>query len=1181
MGIYAFGSVLENLRQVVAPEPEDGELLRTFLDGANQAAFEILVRRHGPMVLRLCRRFLGNVSDAEDAFQATFLLLARQARSIRNSRSLGSWLHGVAYRMASNIHRATSRRRRHEQRAVSSEPTDPVVSASCREIQAVLEQEIEALPDSYREPFILCCLENLSSAEAANRLGLTEAAVRNRLTRARKRLRAQLARRGVSLVAALALVSLSTDDVLGAVSRQLLSSTTQAGVAIVSQAPLTDLLVSPRVIELVEEGAKAVVFTKSIVLALFLVTIMVVGSGILFPFLPELFAQPTRNEKKESKTEGNETTTTIHAPVDRLGDPLPQGAVARLGTRRLFGPHRPRWSAFSPDGTKLATLGDYGVTVHDVTTGRQLVEREHYWPKGNAIGWRADGTGVALVQLLDDTYFISAFTDPKEELPEHLGNWNPGFYFFSFSPDATRLAVVPDPKKKQFTVDIFPTTPGKRISELKPLQTLGPFVGPCREIRYTTRGLFFLTGPLDKEGDWTISIVDPDKNAIVQTVTIPHPTYSMWGFMHSLSVDARLAAIPPRPKTDENGKSTTGRSTADRSDGTIRIWDLQAGKELQSIPFPKGAGIRHSLTPDGKKLIASGDKTYFQIWDVATGKEIARSPQPRDSYHDWNASAIAVSPDGKKFATARQDGRIDLWDTASGKPLIPLDTHRKPIIAVSVSPNSQLVATLGQDATLRVWELATGKLGSTIRAPGTEFTWSYSGPHRRLAFTPDGRGLLFQSGEELTLVDPLTGNPLDLPNELRGYKATVGGFSADGKTLTLFDKDAVTLHDWPNGKLRQTITLKQPKFDKVRYSASLSPDARFLFTYSVGEWMDVQGGSSQRIIDLWDAQTGKQLPLLSIPNSWHPTGCFTPDGRVLYMGGYSSHLNDKKRTLADALTMWDPLKGKFLRQLVEPPMPQSGEPDRAVGILAISANGRLLATFERVNMVYETVWIYETASGRPLKKLVGHDRQVNGLAFSPDSRRLVSVGEDQIGLVWDVTIPELANQQGGRPTDKELIHAWNRLGETDPTIGYQGIATLLADSTNALNLLKENLLPAPVPTNDELDNLIQQLSANRFTEREKASKELERFGPNAVAGVKSRLATTTSQEVRDRLKRFLDAYDGPNPSPYELRCIRGVIALESIRIPKAKELLAELAKGKADDVLTREALTALPRMRGR
>jgi hypothetical protein len=140
---------------------------------------------------------------------------------------------------------------------------------------------------------------------------------------------------------------------------------------------------------------------------------------------------------------------------------------------------------------------------------------------------------------------------------------------------------------------------------------------------------------------------------------------------------------------------------------------------------------------------------------------------------------------------------------------------------------------------------------------------------------------------------------------------------------------------------------------------------------------------------------------------------------------------------------------------------------------------------------------------------------------------------------------------------------------------------MVAAPAESVALLKAKLRPAAVPTDADLDRVTTKLGAAESDDREKASAELESFGSNAVAGAKARLKTAESPEVRDRLTRFLGRYDGPHPSPYELRSVRGVAALEAIGTPEAKTLLGELAKGKGEDALAREAAGALRRLTNR
>src|SRR6266446_10604429 len=167
----------------------DEQLLQAFQSRGDERAFAGLVHRHGPMVLHVCRRVLGHEQDAEDAFQAAFLVLARNAAALRKKSSHASFLHGIAYRTAMKAKQAAARRRKHENQAPTRRPAGPVDDLSWREVRALLDEEISRLPEAYRSVFILCCMESLSQVEAARRLGLKVRTVSSRLAQARTRLR--------------------------------------------------------------------------------------------------------------------------------------------------------------------------------------------------------------------------------------------------------------------------------------------------------------------------------------------------------------------------------------------------------------------------------------------------------------------------------------------------------------------------------------------------------------------------------------------------------------------------------------------------------------------------------------------------------------------------------------------------------------------------------------------------------------------------------------------------------------------------------------------------------------------------------------------------------------------------------------------------------------------------------
>jgi RNA polymerase sigma factor (sigma-70 family) len=212
-------------------ELSDGELLHRFAVQREESAFAALLERHGPMVLGVCQSILHDVHDAEDVFQATFLVLVRQPQAIGKPASIASWLHGVALRLASRARVEAARRRSHERNAGAMPQTPPPDDVLWRELRPVLHQEIAQLPERYRLPVVLCYLEGKTNKEAAELLGWPQGTVVSNLSRARVRLRVRLTRRGLALTSGLMTAVLAENTARAVVSSPLAARTVTAAVA--------------------------------------------------------------------------------------------------------------------------------------------------------------------------------------------------------------------------------------------------------------------------------------------------------------------------------------------------------------------------------------------------------------------------------------------------------------------------------------------------------------------------------------------------------------------------------------------------------------------------------------------------------------------------------------------------------------------------------------------------------------------------------------------------------------------------------------------------------------------------------------------------------------------------------------------------------------------------------------
>src|SRR5262249_13760406 len=220
-------------------------LVEDFVARGDEAAFEVLVWRHGAMVLRLCQRVLRDSHEAEDAFQATFLVFARKARAIGKGASVGSWLYKVAYRVALRL-RGRRALRGAEALGRARRESEEGAGYFSGDLRPVLDEEIRRLPEKYRAPFVLCYLESHTNEEAAEQLGCPRGTVLSRLARGRERLRWRLARRGVCLAAVLtcaapapaALVESTVKAAIPSAARNGLAGLVPASVAALTEGAL-------------------------------------------------------------------------------------------------------------------------------------------------------------------------------------------------------------------------------------------------------------------------------------------------------------------------------------------------------------------------------------------------------------------------------------------------------------------------------------------------------------------------------------------------------------------------------------------------------------------------------------------------------------------------------------------------------------------------------------------------------------------------------------------------------------------------------------------------------------------------------------------------------------------------------------------------------------------------------
>lgn len=306
------GRVRELAERTSNAAPSDRDLLDAFTRTGDQDAFAVLVRRHGALVLGVCRRVLGHTADAEDAFQATFLVLARRAGAISWREGIKNWLYGVACRIALKARTRDRRRRQHERAAgACRRDTVPSQDAWC-DLRAVLDEELARLPAEYRAPLLLCYLEGKTRDEAAGELGWAPGSVKGRLERGRDLLRTRLIRRGVTLGAALCASMLGEAATAAPVPAALASATVRAATSF-----LTGAAAAPSVLSLAQEALRAMLFAKLKTAVLLIVTLGLLPAGVTWGLHGALAQRPPAAEPPPARERPRQDG---QAPRDRPRD---------------------------------------------------------------------------------------------------------------------------------------------------------------------------------------------------------------------------------------------------------------------------------------------------------------------------------------------------------------------------------------------------------------------------------------------------------------------------------------------------------------------------------------------------------------------------------------------------------------------------------------------------------------------------------------------------------------------------------------------------------------------------------------------------------------------------------------------------------------------------------------------
>jgi RNA polymerase sigma factor (sigma-70 family) len=427
----------------------DGQLLEDYISRRDKAALAALVQRHGPMVWGVCRRVLSNYHDAEDAFQATFLVLVRRAASIASPVLLANWLYGVAHQTAMKA-RATAAKRKGRERQVAVMPEPAVVDQDLwNDLQPLLDQELSRLPDMYRVVIVLCDLDGKTRKEAARQLGLPEGTVGSRLARARVLLAKRLTDRGVKLSGE-ALAAVLVQNVASAgVPTSVVSSTISAASLFATGQMAAKGAISVKIAALTEGVLKAMLISKLKIATVVLLVVVLIGVGAgIGVRTQKALAEGQPNAPKTPPATEKKTKRADKQAEQPKEDLLPRGPytteptgpnkilVAREGILALIDPDGKNdrkvgekatmivHAGLSPDGKKVAALiqmphvpGD-GVKLKLHIRG---LEKNDPWTdlgvECRSFAWSADGTEIACSNCTDE-FYLKLMDGPNRKSPE-------------------------------------------------------------------------------------------------------------------------------------------------------------------------------------------------------------------------------------------------------------------------------------------------------------------------------------------------------------------------------------------------------------------------------------------------------------------------------------------------------------------------------------------------------------------------------------------------------------------------------------------------------------------------------------------------------------------------------------------------------------------------------------------
>jgi WD40 repeat protein len=741
----------------------------------------------------------------------------------------------VAVNVSRTARRSSARRRNHEKKAVLMAAATPVEEAPVRDWQPILHEEVDRLPDKYRVPVVLCYLEAKTHNQAAKQLGWSVGTVKGRLARARDLLRTRLARRGLALTGAGLATLLAGNTAATTVPPALLGLTLRAAVTFAAGGTMTGTTASAGPLALAQATLQTTIGAKVLTVVALLLVVGLTTFALVRGKAPQEQRadagpqEPERRSEKEpepdkrnDKPDPPKGAAPVRAASDLHGDPLPPGALARLGTVRFRTPPGALFLAFLPGDKTLLTAGQ-ALSEWEIATGKELRRWDCKGGSGSfalapdgktlAIGTYTDNPTVVAIYLRD-----AATGRVLQECRGHSG-W---VRSLAFAPDGRTLVSGSQDK----TVRFWDVATGKELRRInEPDMVMSIALSPDGKTLATSS----FHSP---DAKWTIRLRDAATGKEQSSFKANVPVFHL-GF----APDGKtLVALAP-----ENGGQVLS---------IIYLCDVASGKVRQISGQPPCL-YSAAFSPDSKTL-ATGSAQGIVLWDVATAKERARFGERHAYMYGLNFSS-----DGKLLACLNY-GVIRLWDVATGKECpVPTEGHQGGVHALMFLPDGKTLASVARDRNLRLWELATGR---PLRQHALPTASADAGDW----FSPDGSTVAYRNGKRIAQMDVATGKSLrsfDFPEVMYFFD-----ISQDGKLLAAYGRDrTLRLLDRTTGKELR----KYAKYPDLVSGLDFAADGRTLAL-----------GVENNTIRLEDATTGEQRELLQF-QSMPMAFVFSPDGKML------------------------------------------------------------------------------------------------------------------------------------------------------------------------------------------------------------------------------------------------------------------------------------------------------------